>query len=237
MAVSKPKRKMAFGTVGGSVCFFDSFTKELPLTRKVSSRVISSLIFDDSCSQLLIFSSDEVLTVYDTNRLEEIQVLNVRNEDRLHEHSSFFTLNYEKGEAVLSFYGSEFRQFVSYVDEDRNNRKRKIECTYHWRLNKIEGENDPEHRLPPKVLRTSDSKRTDELMGVVETDKYFVTMSKRYELKLFSRKSYRVKFSLILALSEQESVLHCVMHSSSHSTFRRIPRCLSTPLKTRTLRS
>lgn len=140
MSLSKPKRKMVFGTVGGSVCFFDSFTKELSLVRKVSSHNIVSVHFDDSCSQLLIFSSDQVLTVYDTNRLEEIQVLSVKNEDRLNEHVTSFSLSYERGEAVLSFYGSEFRQFISYVDEDRNNRKRKVECTYHWRLTKMEGE-------------------------------------------------------------------------------------------------
>lgn len=174
MAVSKPKRKMVFGTVSGSVCFFDSFVREVSLTRRVSSRSIVSLIFDDPSNQLLIFSSDEVLTVYDTNRLEEIQVLSVRNEDRLHEHSSQFCLNYERGEAVLSFYGSQFRQFISFVDEDRNNRKRKIECTYHWRLSKI----DEDHA--PELTQPTNKHTTDELLGVVETDRYFVTMSKRY---------------------------------------------------------
>jgi hypothetical protein len=36
-------------------------------------------------------------------------VLSVKNEDRLHERATNFNLTYEKGEAVLSFYGSEFR--------------------------------------------------------------------------------------------------------------------------------
>jgi glutamine amidotransferase-like uncharacterized protein len=109
MAVSKPKKKIVFGTVGGTIYFFDSLTKSITLTHKVSSKGIVSVIFDDNCSQALIFSINEVLTVYDTNKLEEIQVLSVKNEDRLHERATNFNLTYEKGEAVLSFYGSEFR--------------------------------------------------------------------------------------------------------------------------------
>jgi hypothetical protein len=79
------------------------------LTKKVSSKGIVSVIFDDSCNQVLIFSTNEVLIIYDTNKLEEIQVLSVKNEDRLHEKATNFSLSYEKGEAILSFYGSEFR--------------------------------------------------------------------------------------------------------------------------------
>ena len=50
------------------------------MMKKVSSKSVLKVIFDDSCSQALIFSADEVLTVYDTNKLEEIQVISVKNE-------------------------------------------------------------------------------------------------------------------------------------------------------------
>jgi hypothetical protein len=52
-------------------------------TKKVSHCIIIQVLFDEVHNQALAFSSDEVLTVFDVNKLEEIQVLNVRNENRL----------------------------------------------------------------------------------------------------------------------------------------------------------
>lgn len=58
MAVSQLKKKIMFGTVGGSVCFFDSFSKEIVSTKKVSSKSIVEVIFDDTSNQAFVFSAD-----------------------------------------------------------------------------------------------------------------------------------------------------------------------------------
>lgn len=97
MAVSKVKRKILFGTVGGLICFYDSFTKEMMMTKKISSKSVVEVIFDDTSSQALIFTADEVLNVYDTNKFEEVQVISVKNEERLNEKINMFSLSQEKG--------------------------------------------------------------------------------------------------------------------------------------------
>lgn len=58
MAVSKVKRKMMFGTVGGAVFFYDCLSREVVSTKRASSRNVIEVLFDDSCSQALAFTAD-----------------------------------------------------------------------------------------------------------------------------------------------------------------------------------
>lgn len=69
MSISKINKKIMFGTVGGSVCFYDIFSKQMVLCKKVSSKSIIQVLFDDVYSQALAFSADEIVTVFDTHKL------------------------------------------------------------------------------------------------------------------------------------------------------------------------
>ena len=76
---------------------------------------------------------DEKLIVYDLIKVEEVQHLSVKNENKLHEKIKNFEIN----KNIIYFYGTEVRSYHQYVDEKIFHEKRMMQTIYKWRLDKL----------------------------------------------------------------------------------------------------
>lgn len=77
---------------------------------------------------------NEKIILFDILRSEQIQVVNVRNEQKLHDKVDKFTIN----EGKIVCYGSCIRVYEEFVDESLQQQKFKMENIYTWRLHKLD---------------------------------------------------------------------------------------------------
>ena len=80
-----------------------------------------------------MLTGNQKIIIYDIIRSEEIQVLNVRNEERLHEK----IMNFELNKNQIHCYGTCIRVFEEVIDASMQHEKLKMTNMYTWRLNKL----------------------------------------------------------------------------------------------------
>jgi CRISPR/Cas system-associated protein endoribonuclease Cas2 len=100
--------------------------------KKISTSTVNEIKIDEEHSY--IFCANEKIVIYDIIRNEEIQALNVKNEEKLHEKVRKFILY----EGNIITYGTYIRVFDQFVDESLQHEKRKMKTIYTWRLNKLQ---------------------------------------------------------------------------------------------------
>lgn len=109
VSLSTQSNKALIGTIKGILIVYDLFSHHYKL-RKVCYDAILKIHLNGDHAYLL--TSKQKVIVYDIIRNEQIQVINVRNEERLHEKVTNFELKKDK----IVCYGTCIRLFVEVVD-------------------------------------------------------------------------------------------------------------------------
>ena len=87
LAVSGNLNKTLLGTIKGTLIIFDQLSHNYKLRKVANSPILEIKIKDDHG---YVFCANERVIIYDILRNEEIQTLNVKNEEKLHEKSKRF---------------------------------------------------------------------------------------------------------------------------------------------------
>lgn len=144
-------------------------------------------------------------------RDEEIQVVSVKNEEKLHDKVRKFAID----DGKIVGYGTCIRVYEQFIDESLEHEKFKMENTYTWRINKlakgiksieamekpkpisITNNYQPEQKAISSIQTTFRKNRTSGEL-VIKSDNLIAVLTEIQEVIFLSVETLAVKFTIIL---------------------------------------
>lgn len=152
----------------------------------------------------------------DLVKLEEVQHLSVKNDNKLHEKIKHF----EMFRNVLYLYGTEMRSYVRFVNEEIQHERRKMQTIYKWRLDRLfkeEASYTKAHKYDEKAISkymphntVKDSSATN-IQIVLTSETYFLVLTDILELIVIEKATLKIKFTIIMAIPHDSKVMKMVL--------------------------
>jgi len=112
------------------IIIYDMFSHYFKIKKVTNCQIVQLKVIE---SLVYILTLDEKLFIMDLIKLEEVQHLSVKNDNKLHQKIKHF----EMFRNVLYLYGTEMRSYVRFVNEEIQHERRKMQTIYKWRLDRL----------------------------------------------------------------------------------------------------